>query len=498
MQSPTSDVGAMRAVDNNMFSNFSFGNLPIIKHMQRVGKEVLNKFNLNINQNLPVNDAGKTLDPTHTNKLQSLVNTNSNININQPMQSSPLITQGALNTSRETLTQGLNKDIKESMNLKLPQTSNQTTFQGPKDLPSYAGIASITLRSWIANQENKSYARLETLPEDLRTTLEGIKGFQRRSYNGQDDSSGNQQKFSDRIRNLIILSHIFSSYELPCLTENEALSRITGFQKLGSDLSDSENLFEEYRMLPPAPSDIQKLSVLDPGQIKFLYQLLSLPNEFPESLRIFAKEKIEINPNDLKMFLEHRLELVQEQLIGQDANLNKIISNFVPLLDQNNYSLLLPLVLLYLPFPFPNILKDYDYLANKKRKEQKKEKEIIASCDVYYFVTDRGRFLLKFELNSETELSFSIETSPENADVVQALEQAIAEAMFLLKYPPNLTDLNVLLTNQIYEATDLDEELSIVSTGPLRLEIVLALYSCLVILNKLNTALDPSGLIEMD
>ena len=69
--------------------------------------------------------------------------------------------------------------------------------------------------------------------------------------------------------------------------------------------------------------------------------------------------------------------------------------------------------------------------------------------------------------------------------------------MFLLENSPKLADLNVLLTGEIYKATDIDEELSIISTGTLRLEIIIAAYSALSILNKTNEEPDPSGLIEM-
>jgi hypothetical protein len=90
-----------------------------------------------------------------------------------------------------------------------------------------------------------------------------------------------------------------------------------------------------------------------------------------------------------------------------------------------------------------------------------------------------------------------IQTSSINNGIVRDLEFAISESMYLLKYPPSLADLNVLLTKEVYEATDKDEELSIVSDGPIRLEIVLATYACLVVLNKLNQEPDASGLIEM-
>jgi len=154
--------------------------------------------------------------------------------------------------------------------------------------------------------------------------------------------------------------------------------------------------------------------------------------------------------------------------------------------------------LLYYPLPFPYIAEKPEFLKEWKSKKKKNGQiSILASCNVYYVSNAMGRFLIKLELNEKHELSLDIQTSRENYDFINNLELAVAEGMFLLQNPPLLSDLNVLLSEEIYKATDINEELSIVSDGPLRLEIILAVYSILTVLNKFSNDPAPSGLIDM-
>lgn len=474
-------------------NNFSFNLMPIIKNLGKQLKEALNPQvqltkNINQNQNKPI---------------QSLVQTNSNIVINQSTQTSPGVNQAALNATNIPKT-NLNQEIKNTSNFQVPSTPSQLDFHGPGDLPAYAGIANMSLKSWIAEHDTNMASKLEAKEKQLTTTLEGIKGFQRQNYEGQEEGS-HSSKQSTRNKNLIILSHMFSCMEQSGAQETELLVNIMNFRKLGSsfaqDNKSKQEELDELKLSPPLPVESNKLEDIDVLQIKYLHQLLTLPNEFPECLRLFAKDKIEINPKELNTFLVQRLKLIQEKAFESTNLVSKEITNFIPLVNQNDYSALLPLILLYYPLPLPYINSKFDFvnewLKKKKDKGSDKSVPVIATCEIYYTSKQRGRFLIKLELNEKLELSFDIQTSRENNGVIRDLELAIAESMYLLEHPPLLSDLNILLTEEIYKATDLDEELSIVSTGPLRLEIILAAYSVLVILNKISNEPDPSGIIDI-
>ena len=488
-------------------NNLPINSFPATKNASK-GKEALNKANLSQNQN-PTEQIANNIQPNQTKVGQSLANTNSNIVINQPTQTSPGVTQAALNATNTAQSNPNQQNIKNDTNTQVQSTPSQVEFQGSTDLPAYAGIANMSLKSYIAGQENKSFTNLESSEKQLTTTLDGIKGFQRQNYEGEDNGSLKKKNSKDlkqieRRRNLLILSHIFSSIEEPASRETELLVNISTFRKLGSSLKDGRSnkneKFIDLKLSPPLPNEPQKLESLNATQIKSLQQLLALPSEFPEFLRLFAKENIEINMRELNLFLMQRLKLVRDQIIGGDTVLSKQIAKFIPLLNQQHYSALLPLVLLYYPLPLPIIKEEYDFLNDWKRKKNKKgnkSPQAIASCEIYYLSRTRGRFLLKFELNEKCEFSFDAQTNKTNNGIVKDIEEAIAECMILLEIPPSLSDLNVLLTQEIYKATDIDEELSIVSSGPLRLEIVLAVYAALIVLNKLNDELDPSGLIDI-
>lgn len=433
-----------------------------------------------------------------TSPGESLVNTNSNVPVNQSTLTSPGVNQAALNAANKPT---LNPQTETQQNNTSKQP-NQIEHNGAKDLPSYAGVPNMSLKSWIAGQDNKQ-SSLQSAEKELASTLEGIKGFQKQNYEGGEDSSG-QNKNSNKNKALLILSQLFGNYEQSGIQDTNIFVNIINFKKLGSNINKDKTLenFSEKstfdsKSSPPLPNEPQFLNSVDINSIKHVSQLLALPKEFPEFLRLLAKDNIEIYKKDLVSFLEKRLKYVQEETFGKDKALNKLLADFTPLLNQNNHSQLLPLVLLYYPLPLPEIKGNEEFIKEWKKKEKSERERIVASCDIYYLSKKRGRFLIKFELNEEDEFFFDIQTAEINNGIVKDIEEAISQSMLLLNTPPDLSELNVLLTKEIYNATDIDEELSITSTGALRLEIVIATYASLTILNKLNEDLDPSGLIDI-
>lgn len=490
-------------------SNLPFSNFPFFKNLGNLAKQALDKLNPNLNkQQSKIQNIQQNQGPTNTqtNPNKSLANTNSNINLNPSTQADPAITQHTLNAHNKSITQETNTNVKDLPQNKEVQTApNKADSQGAKDLPNYAGISNMSLKSWVAGRESKSSPKSEFKEKELASTLEGIKGFQNRNQDGFGGDTGDQGQ-SGKKRNLFILSHIFANYfnEKSGNQETELLVNIGSFKKLGSrpdskDAMRNEDI-ESVRLAPPAPEDLQSFESLDYSKVRYLHQLLALPKEFPEGIRLFAKESLEINPNELRNFLEHRFVLVQEQLLGGEPALNNIVSGFVPLLNQADFPVLLPFLLLYYPLPVPSIRDDIDFIKEWKKGKSKTEKEevIVASCQVYYVSKYLGRILLKFLLTQDNKFSFDIETSEKNEYVVRSLEEGIEEIMFLLEYPPTLSELNVMLTREIYEATDADEELAIDSKGSMRIEILLAVYSSLMVLNRLNIEPDASGIIEME
>lgn len=481
-------------------NNLSFNIFSVIKNFGKQGKELLNKLNPSPNQieNTNINTQGNK--PATG---QTLVNTNSNIVINQPVLTSPGVNQSALNSINLPKT-NLNQDTKNNANTQLPSTPSQADYKGPSDLPAYAGISNMSLKSWIAEHNSKGFAKLESGEKQLISTLDGIKGFQKQNYEGSDDGSGEQAlKQLAKKKYLLLLSHIFSSIEQSGMQDTGILVNIANFKKLGTSRNNNNETQDDSqdlnKLIPPLPAEINDLKILDSSNVKYLYQLLALPKEFPECLRLFAKDKLEINARDLNNFFAQRLKYVQEQVFNDSNLLNKTIAGFVPFLSPQDSSILLPLLLLYYPLPLPVVKEDFDFMKEWKKKDKTdSSRTVIASCDIYYISILRGSFLLKFELDDKNELSFDVQTAKQNNGIVKDLEDAIAESMFLLSEPPLLADLNVLLTQEIYKATDKDEELAISSTGPLRLEIILAVYGALIVLNKLSLEPDPSGLIEMN
>ena len=475
---------------------------PNLKNLTKQVNEILFK---RTTAETPVEKVANNIQQNKPNPGQSLINTNSNVVINQPVLNNPVTNQAALNASN--LNQpNLNFDVRNSLNLQIKQTPNQLEFRGPTDLPVYAGISNMSLKSWIAQQDNKSFTNLESNEKQLAVTLEGIKGFERKSFENPDgESSGRGKGFtqSRKNKNLLIFSSIFSNIEQNAVQETELLVTFNNFKKLGSNIKDSDSGSEEgekeLKSAPPLPNELHKLENINLSQIKFLHQLIALPDSFPECLRFFAKENIEINPHDVKIFLEQRLKFVQEQLFGSDSSLNKTIENYTLLLNQNNYSIFLPLVLLYYPLPIPFIKPNQQVFEWREKKDKKpdREKLVIASCEIYYVSNNMDRFLIKFELSHNNELTCNIETSQTNEVVVHDIEAAVAQSMFLLRDPPLLSELNVSLAKEIYEATDNNEELSIISSGPIRLELILAAYVTLLTLNKYSSDFAPAGLIDM-
>ncbi len=483
-------------------NNLSFNIFSAIKNFGKQGKELLNKLNSTQNQNTQI--PKDLLSQNKPPSSQTLVNTNSNIVINPPVLENPAVTQSALNATN--LPKG---DIKQDINTQnnqQQQPHSHIDYKGPSDLPSYAGISNMSLKSWIAQHDPKGFAKLESGEKQLISTLDAIKGFQRQNYEGsKEDGSGGDQGLKQLARRkyMLLLSHIFSAIEQSGAQDTGILVNIANFKKLGTSslkqfLEDKQEGQDLNKLIPPLPEEINNLKSLDSSTVKYLHQLLALPKEFPECLRLFAKDKLEINSRDLNSFLMQRLKYVQDQVFSDSNLLNKSVSGLIPFLSPRDYPILLPLLLLYYPLPLPFIKDDFDFIKEwKKKGKNENENIVVASCDLYYVSKLRGPFLLKFELSNKNELSFNVQTAKQNNGIVKDLEEAIAESMFLLHEPPVLSDLNVLLTDQIYKATDLDEELAIASTGPLRLEIILAVYSSLIVLNKLTEDPDPAGLIEM-
>lgn len=481
-------------------NNLSLNILSKLKNIGKHAKEILSKHGPGEKQ---VQKVENVQDPK-TTVSKSLINTNSNVPVNQPTVNSPQVTQSALNSSSEPQVI-LTSNMKASQNVQNQTSPTQVEFQGPKDLPPYAGIANMSLKSWVASQETKTFAKTDSGEKLLTSTLEGIKGFQRKSYDPsgehpEDESSPRIYRLS-RGKGLLLLSHIFSALEKSALSETELLININSFKKLGQALIEgdpSQKKQAETKLSPPIPDEFQNLDSVGLKQIKFLNQLLALPKGFPEGLRLFAKEGIQLSERDLHSFLTQRLHVVQEQVFGLDNFLSVNIANFAPLLNQADYPLMLPLLLLYYPLPLPHIKhKDDDVFDWQGRKKEEYEENVLAACEIYYMSKTRGRFLLRFKLSINHELSLTVQTSSINNGIVSDIEKAVSESMYLIEYPPNLSDLNIFLTKEIYKATDIDEELSIMSTGPLRIEIILAAYAALVVLNKLNEEPDPHGLIEM-
>ena len=93
----------------------------------------------------------------------------------------------------------------------------------------------------------------------------------------------------------------------------------------------------------------------------------------------------------------------------------------------------------------PILKEKIDFIKEWKISKKEKREAIIASCEIYYASKVRGRFLIKFELTHDCELSVDIQTAKENNGIAKDIELAIEEGMFLLEKPPRLSELNVLL-----------------------------------------------------
>ncbi len=489
---------------NGFGPNLSMNFFSPVRSLPKQGNEELVKNYLDQGQNQgqnPVEEAAKNIQQNQPNTNQAPANANLNASLNQSALNNPLINQSALNTTNSNQS---NLDFKNNTgNTQVQATPAQQDFQGARDLPAYAGIANMSFKSWIANQDNKSFTNLESGEKQLTSTLEGIQGFQKKSSEDSDNGSLNKKNKGLRQlkrgnNRLVVLSQIFSNIEHNAAEDTELLVHINNFKKLGSNLTggdgNQEN-DEEIKLIPPTPNELHKLEHVDATQIKCLYQLLALPDEFPEFLRLFAHDYTELNFKEAKSFLEQRFNIVKEQLFGVDERLHKTIEIFLPLLHSSPNSLL-PLVLLYYPLPVP-YLCDRDNAQWNSGKNTARKSEILASVEIYYESDDLGRFLIKLELYEDNDFNLNIQTSKDNQEIINDIEAAVAESMYLLEHPPNLSELNVLLTNEVYKATDINEQLSIISTGPLRLEIVLATYAILVVLNKLSGEIENSGLIEI-
>ncbi|OGI09727.1 MAG: hypothetical protein A3F80_07455 [Candidatus Melainabacteria bacterium RIFCSPLOWO2_12_FULL_35_11] len=461
----------------------------------------LSKASINSEKQNPQLINTSNLQQIRTTPNPTLINTNSNITINQPVLNNPVVNQAALNTVNIPQ---LTVEVKNISNNQIQSTPVQGEFKGPADLPAYAGIANMSLKSWISQNNNYNQGKSDVGKTQLASLFEAIKGFEKKNYEEEFEDHSTQDPKSNKKgsrKNWVLLPNIFSSREHSGVQETELVVNISNFKKLGKrfkneERSNEENLFE-FKLSPPVPAEVDKQKTVSHIKIKHLHEMFALPQEFPECLRLFSNEHIEINPQYFRSFLLQRLKIVEEHLFTGDKSLNKAIESLVPLINQNESHLLLPLVLLYYPLPLPILKEKIDFIKEWKISKKEKREAIIASCEIYYASKVRGRFLIKFELTHDCELSVDIQTAKENNGIAKDIELAIEEGMFLLEKPPRLSELNVLLTGEIYKATDTDEELSIVSTGPLRLEIIIAAYSALTILNKLNKEPDPAGLIEM-
>ncbi len=466
------------------------------------GKSLISFFPNFIRQGLKPNKESNILKEVNTEQSQltepktnqtkpgeSLVNTNSNIPLNQTNLTSPVLSQTTLNTvNKPNINQNTNDAPK-------PNEQIRSSDSGTKDLPAYAGITNISLKSWASDQTTKNLSDLKSGEKELSATKEGIKGFQNQNYEGSEDSGSNKNQ--GRSKNLLILSQMFGNLDQGPLQETNLLINLTTFKKLGSNKNNDENFSEEdLKKTPPSPLEAQFLDKVSAADIKSFSQILGLPNGFSEFIRLIAKDNIEIYKKDMYSFLEKRLKFVQEETFGKDKSINENIAKFAAVLG-SELSPLLPLLLLYYPLPLP-MIRGEEFIRKGWNKKNKSTKNVIASCEIYYLSYKRGRFLISFELCDNEEFIFNIQTNEENNGIVKDIEKAIAESMDLLYTPPLLSDLNVLLTKEIYNATDNNEELAIVSSGPIRLEIVLATYSTLLILNSLQNDPDPAGIIDVE
>ena len=148
------------------------------------------------------------------------------------------------------------------------------------------------------------------------------------------------------------------------------------------------------------------------------------------------------------------------------------------------------LVLLYYPLPIPLLNPAFNFRVEweKDKKNDYKEKNVTAWCEVYFHSKTKGRFLLRFELleiNQKYRLNFDVQTSKDNLYIVERIELAVSEVAFLLASPPDLFELNILFENEIRANSKHENEISLISSGPLRLELLLAVYASLMVLNKL-------------
>ena len=481
-------------------NNFSV-NLPFVSKSKN--KEQQNKPPVQEKENNQQQQVDQ-LKQARTTPPQSLANTNSNVPLNQPVNASPVLTQAALNAAdaSKAQTNAQQKDTSTSNNTQ--PTPVQGEFKGPSDLPAYAGIANMSLKSWVANN-TKDEGRKQTISkDDVTTLLDAIKGFERKHYEGdrsKDDVPDQSKSLKALQKKLLLLSHIFGSKEQSASSETTMVSNVLNFNKLGKlNTSESSNEQNFYDLKSPPPTPAEEVKGKSNIDIKFkqLYELFALPKEFPECLRLFAGENIEINFKYLSSFFIQRLKLAQEKVFSGDKPIKEAFSTFVNLVHAQD--MVIPLVLLYYPLPFPGIKQEKDLSEeweNKSKLNEKSESEVIASCEIYYLNKVRGRFLIRIILNSQSEINIDIQTAKENNGIVHDIELSVSEGIYLLENPPKLSDLNVMLSDEIYKTTNQKEQLSIHSSGPLRLEVIIAVYSVLVILNKLNKESDPAGLIEM-
>ena len=486
----------MAGFDNNLPPSI----LPGLPAKQKKSVEHQNKLTTQENQNQQQITTGtQHSKPT---PQQSLVNTNSNININQPVLNSPVVNQSALNTTNKPQDTLVN-DIRKNSSNPSSSSPSQVDYKGPSDLPAYAGIANMSLKSWVARNDSAGGGKSDNNKNQINELLDAIPGFANSNYEdaegGMSDDSKNSS--ASQRKKLLILSQLFASQH-SSNPETDFIVNIANYRKLGSALDEEGKRFDlgdfKFSTQPPPVIDIKDRNFSE-IKAKFLHELFALPKEFPECLRLFANQDVEINSQYLKSFLQQRLKLVQGVAFGEDKSIGSSLQLITQVISQNNPDMMIPLLLLYYPLPIPVFVKpdDYIYEWKIKKKKSQTEESVVASCDIYYVSKERGRFLIRIILNKNNQLSVDIQTAKENNGIARDIERAIAEGMYLLEKSPSLSELNVMLIGEIYKSTDIDEELSIVSKGNLRLEIIIAAYSALFILNKLNQDSDPAGLIEM-
>ena len=259
----------MSDFDKNMSTNH-------LTTSARLGKKPgdLQKININAEKNTPQLNNTTNNQQIKTTPSQSLVSTNTNVTINQPVLNNPVVNQSTLNTSNQPQIVS-NTEVKNTLKQQVQPTPMQREFQGPKDLPAYAGIANMSLKSWIAqNNQNMS----DVNKTQLAGLFEAIKGFEQTSYQ-EESKNGIIKKINDakqnRRKSLILLSNMFASIEQSGSQETELIASIANFKKLGKKRKNQESTVGEKLFVlkspPPTPEEVEKQKISEGRKVKHLH-----------------------------------------------------------------------------------------------------------------------------------------------------------------------------------------------------------------------------------